>query len=121
MILSGSISIYSVAGLTLGYFSKSGYMTRHTRRDFLQSTAITGMGMAASGVVTSQALGAKKLDASERLRLAVIGIHGRGGYHAAKWAARPDCEIAYLCDVEEPLFATYVPQVEKIQGKAPKT
>lgn len=94
-------------------------MSPVSRRRFLESTAITGIAAA----LEASAIGrhAPASPPSERLRLAVVGIHGRGGYHAQKFAARPDCEIAYLCDVDESLFPQHVRDVEAAQHYAPKT
>lgn len=53
---------------------------RVTRRSFLQATAAAA---AAPYVITSSALGdAKKLPASERVALAIIGVGNRGIFHA---------------------------------------
>jgi predicted dehydrogenase len=95
-------------------------MTNMTRRGFLSSTSKTTLGMAAGMAALSTARVTKAGKESNPLRLAVIGIHGRGGIHARKFAARPDCEIAYLCDVDETLFAPNVSDVRNIQGKEPK-
>ena len=47
--------------------------------------------------------------------------HSRSRWNSRqKFAARPDCEVAYLCDVDESLFPQYVSEVEKIQHKRPK-
>ena len=68
------------------------------RRRFLATTTSAALG----------ALAAPKLSrGSDRdtLRLAIVGIHGRGQHLALGFAERDDCEIAYLCDVDESLFA----------------
>jgi predicted dehydrogenase len=54
------------------------------------------------------------------LRLAIVGFRGRGGHLARKFAARPDCEIAYLCDVDESLFETHAKEIEQIQDRRPQ-
>ena len=95
-------------------------MNRLTRREFLESSATTSLAIGTG--LGALAASRRVVAASEkdRLRLAVVGIHGRGGYHAKKFAARPDCEIGYLCDVDESLFPQYATDVEKLQGHAPK-
>jgi predicted dehydrogenase len=50
----------------------------------------------------------------------VVGIHGRGGDLAKKFAGRADCDVAYLCDVDQSLFATHARDVGSIQGHPPK-
>lgn len=96
-------------------------MNHLTRRKFLESTGKSSMGIAAGIAAAALPSKSRASSASDRVRLAVVGIRGRGGYLAARFAARPDCEVAYLCDVEEPLFASHVGAVEQAQGRAPKT
>lgn len=94
-------------------------MNTLNRRSFLQSTSKKSIGLAAGMAALSIGRLAKANKVNDPLRLAVVGIRGRGGYHAKKFAARPDCEIAYLCDVDESLFPPYVSEVGQIQGKRP--
>ena len=42
--------------------------------------------------------------ANNRVRVAVIGIHGMGQSHIKEYAALPDTEVAAICDVDESLF-----------------
>ncbi len=91
-------------------------MHRLTRRNFLELTGKSGVGVAALAASRN----AKAAAASDRVRLAVVGIRGRGGSHAKGYAARPDCEIAYLCDVDESLFPQRVREVEQVQHRVPK-
>jgi len=95
-------------------------MNKLTRRGFLQSTGRTSIVLTIGAAARATDPRAKAASANERVRLAVVGIHGRGGQLSQKFAARPDCEVAYLCDVDESLFSTYVPQIERIQGRVPK-
>src|SRR3990170_1218927 len=95
-------------------------MSRLTRRKFLQSTGGTGVGLAVGAAALATSRRARGASASDRVRLAIVGIHGRGGYLAKKFASRADCQIAYLCDVDESLFSQYVNEVAQIQGSPPK-
>jgi len=94
-------------------------MSKLSRRRFLQATGKTSVGL----TVGVPALGVvRRLHAasvSDRLRLAVVGIRGRGGHLAQKFAARVDCEVAYLCDVDESLFPPHTSAIEQIQGRSP--
>jgi predicted dehydrogenase len=58
--------------------------------------------------------------ASERLRLAVIGVRGRGNDLASEFAKRADCEVVALCDIDDASFKKPAAAVEKITGKAPR-
>jgi predicted dehydrogenase len=85
------------------------------RRDFLKDAGKATMGVAgATALANAQSV--RAAPASERVRVAVVGIHGRGGQLARKFASRPDCEVAYLCDVEESLLAPL--QKELVQAKS---
>lgn len=94
-------------------------MTHITRRHFISAagTATIGVNAGIAAVAASRNVAEKIKDP---VRLAVVGIHGRGGTHARKFAARPDSEVVYLCDVDETLFAPYVQELAQIQGKPPK-
>jgi predicted dehydrogenase len=95
-------------------------MNRLTRRKFLESTTTTSIGLSTGLSALATGRRAKADSANDRVRLAVVGIHGRGGVHARKFAGRPDCEVVYLCDVDESLFPQNVTEVEQIQHRAPK-
>jgi predicted dehydrogenase len=95
-------------------------MNKLSRRTFLQSTGTTGLSATlAASVVTSGVFG-NPASANDRVRLAVVGIHGRGGDLARKFAARADCEVAYLCDVEDSLLPPLGKEIDQIQRQLPK-
>ena len=68
------------------------------RRDFLIAGAagLTTLGSAAylgrPGIV---------MGASDRVRVALCGIRGRGGDHLHNYAQLPNVQIAALCDIDE--------------------
>ena len=95
-------------------------MNKLTRRSFLQSTGKTGVGLTVGASTLASISKAGAAPASERVRLAIVGFRGRGGVLWRKYAARPDCEVAYLCDVDESLFATTAKDVEQIQNRRPQ-
>jgi predicted dehydrogenase len=88
-------------------------MSGVNRRVFLASA---GAGAAALAVPGH----ARAVGASDRLRVAVIGIRGRGGDHISAYCDRSDIELAALCDVDTRQFDQRSAQVEKKTGKAPK-
>ena len=90
------------------------------RRSFLSTTTKNGVALTVGAVAMASASPALANKQSDRIRLAVVGIHGRGSTHARRFAARRDSEVAYLCDVDETLFAPNVSEVTQIQGRAPK-
>jgi predicted dehydrogenase len=86
----------------------------------MQSTATNAIGLTVGAAAISAGRRATAAQASERVRLAVVGFHGRGGVLAQKFAGRSDTEVAYLCDVDESLFPAMSKEVARIQGRVPK-
>jgi predicted dehydrogenase len=82
------------------------------RRDFLS-------GGAASGVVLLA--GAKVLGANNRVRVAICGLHGRGGDHLENFSKIQNVEIAALCDVDETVLRQRSAQMEKMGLAKPST
>ena len=80
------------------------------RRTFLGAAGV----LALSGRLASAA-------PSERVRVAVIGVRGRGADLARNFAGTEDAEVVALCDIDDEAFAKPVKAVEKIAGKAPRT
>ena len=78
------------------------------RRTFLGAAGV----LALSGRLASAA-------PSERVRVAVIGVRGRGADLARTFAGTEDAEVVALCDIDDEAFAKPVKAVEKIAGKAP--
>ena len=88
-------------------------MSRLTRRRFVQLAA-AGLGAtAASGIHADFVIAGTKssrrvLGANSTVRVAVAGIHGRGGDHIGEYANMKGVEIAYLVDPDSTLFVRTV-------------
>ncbi|MEX0611959.1 MAG: Gfo/Idh/MocA family oxidoreductase [Pirellulales bacterium] len=95
-------------------------MSKLSRRKFLQSTGKTSVGLTVGVPALAVARRLHAASVNDRVRLAVVGIRGRGGILAREFAARPDCEVVYLCDVDESLFLPHTSAIEQIQGRPPK-
>jgi predicted dehydrogenase len=65
------------------------------RRRFLKQGGTAAMGLA---ILPGWAT---KVSASDRLRIAIIGVGGMGNNHMKWFAALPEVEIVALCDVDE--------------------
>ncbi len=83
------------------------------RREFVKST----LGAAAALTVLPVR---KSIAANEKVIIGVMGLGGRGTFLAERFAARPDAEIAYLCDPDTRRFARARNVVEEAQDKQPK-
>ena len=100
-------------------------MSRLTRRRFVQLAA-AGLGAtAASGIHADFVIAGTKssrrvLGANDTVRVAVAGIHGRGGTHIGEYANMKGVEIAYLVDPDSTLFASRVKSIEKLAGNRPQ-
>ena len=78
---------------------------RVTRRDFLKSGAEATAGLAAIGGATFIARPGRIFGASDRVRLAVCGVRGRGWDHIQEFSKLPDVEVAALCDIDQSVLA----------------
>lgn len=61
------------------------------RRDFVKQTTAAGLGALLLRTGRSP---------NETVRVAVIGVNGRGTVHAQNFARLPNSEVAYICDVD---------------------
>ena len=87
-----------------------------SRRQFLQGA----LGAAAGGLVFVTRP-ERVLGANDRVRVAVVGLHGRGFDHVRNYAQIPNVEIAALCDVDENVLRERLSQMEKMKLPRPAT
>jgi predicted dehydrogenase len=89
-------------------------MSRFTRRRFLQTTAAVG----AVSLVPSRRASAKVLSANDRVRVAVVGLNGRGQSHIDGYLGQENVEIVYLVDPDEKVLQRGLKTVDsKSEGK----
>ncbi len=89
-----------------------------TRREFVRSAAVAGVGLS---VAPGLAQGARRRPApSDRLVVAVMGTNGRGAALARVFARQPDAEVGFICDVEEEALAKGVKAALEAQDRTPK-
>jgi predicted dehydrogenase len=96
-------------------------MSQQSRREFLENSmfavAAAALAQQASRVAYAQEASSSP---SEKLRVAVIGVNGRGGSHVSGFGQRKDCEIAAIVDVDEVVAQKKAEAVEKQYGNKPK-
>ena len=86
-----------------------------SRRKFIQVNSIAGVSLAASPVpFFTNGMPSKKIT------VAVMGIRGRGNALAKVFANQPDCEVAYLCEVDERYYEKTLKELAPFQKKKPK-
>jgi predicted dehydrogenase len=74
---------------------------------------------AAAGLTALPAVG--RSAASERVRIAVIGLRSRGLDHLKLLAAEPDVEVVAICDVDDAMIARAMEKIPSAGGKTPRT
>ncbi len=97
-------------------------MTRQTRREFLENSmlAAAAAAMTGSGLVSTARADEQSSSPNERLRVAVLGVNGRGASHLGGFAGRRDCEVVAVCDPDEEVGMTKgVAVIEQKTGKKP--
>lgn len=91
-----------------------------SRREFLKTGAkVVAVATAAERLRTWSTPG-NVLGANDRVRVAIVGLRGRGENHIQGYGALPNVEIAALCDVDDNVMRQRLPQVQKL-GFQPKT
>jgi predicted dehydrogenase len=85
------------------------------RRAFITKTSAGAIALASAPLLWGQE---KKFQgANDRIRVAVIGIHGMGQSHIAAYSKLPNVEVAALCDVDQNLFPEIIEK--HFKGKTP--
>jgi len=85
---------------------------RHlSRRHFLQASAATGGAMMLAKHASGRVLGA-----NERLRVAVIGVNGRGQAHISGYQSQENVELAYLVDPDSRTLGRVLDKVKASPG-----
>ncbi|MFN0123027.1 MAG: Gfo/Idh/MocA family oxidoreductase [Blastocatellia bacterium] len=99
-------------------------MNRKNRREFLKESLSIGAASvtipataATPGVVRATH---RAVSANDKIVIGLMGAGGRGNALLEMYAARPDVEIAWICDVNPAKFARPVKTVEANKNKAPR-
>jgi predicted dehydrogenase len=97
------------------------------RRDFLHDSAAVAAALAGAGIVSNArtaetAVAAKKGQLNDQLRVAVIGVNGRGMSHVDAFAGNNKLNtiITTVCDADSGVIGRAMKAIEKKQGQAPK-
>jgi predicted dehydrogenase len=61
------------------------------------------------------------LGANDRVRVAVVGLRGRGLDHIRSIHATPNVELAAVCDIDESVIATRLDSIDKLGMPKPQT
>ena len=84
-------------------------MSQTTRRHFLRTSSAIGGSLLITGTRASGAIAG----ASDRVRIAVAGLNGRGQSHLSGWLGQQNVEVAYVIDPDERVRANTMNALEK--------
>ncbi len=90
-------------------------MTRLLRRELLERS----FAAAAAAAAAPLAAPVVRAAANDTIRIAVIGVRGRGGSHTKAWLGNSSVEVAALVDADTAVAGNLLKAVEKKQGKKP--
>jgi predicted dehydrogenase len=92
------------------------------RREFLRDSAVFGAALAAvRGLPSVTALqAAEQAGANNQLRVACIGVRGRGRDHVGGFAGKNNCVVATICDCDEAVIGPAMKSAASAQGSQPK-
>ena len=70
-------------------------MTNFSRREFLEKSMFATAALSLASSTQAFAADDDTSTKGDKLRVAVVGVRGRGGSHVAGFGERSDCEIAW--------------------------
>ncbi len=85
---------------------------RVSRRSFIQKSAGAAALLSMPTIIPSRVFGA-----NDKVRVAVLGVNGRGTAHIEGFMKLPDVEVACLCDPDLVVLAKRADEFEKKYGK----
>ena len=95
-------------------------MSKVTRRQFMDSMWTTAAAAAAMPAASVFAAGGdRRVGANEILRVATVGVKGRGRSHVSAFSKRKDSQVVALVDVDENVIGGAMKTAEKGSGKKP--
>lgn len=107
-------------------------MSVFSRREFIHRSAILSAAAAALGLPDARAADeptVKKGAATDRLKVAVVGVRSRGMSHVGSAEAKKEggyldptnnCEIVAVCDCDEAVIGSAMKKIKDTQGAEPK-
>ncbi len=90
-------------------------MKRLSRRAFMKSSMAAGVGLTLAGPFS------RVRGANNTVRVAVVGINGRGGSHISAFGEMEGVQVAALCDVDRKVLDSKARAFEKKYGRKPDT
>ena len=91
-----------------------------SRRGFLKTGAKALAAVAAAEGLEAWQTQLTVLGASDRVRVAIVGLRGAGAEHIRRFGALPNVEIVALCDIDDSVMREQIQLAQKL-GFRPKT
>jgi predicted dehydrogenase len=93
-----------------------------SRRSFIQKTGAASAAIAFGGILPGFSASQYRniIGSNEKITAAVMGVNSRGLSVGTNFASQKECELMYVCDVDNRAMDKCVNVVEKTQGKKPK-
>ncbi|MFN3382220.1 MAG: Gfo/Idh/MocA family protein, partial [Runella zeae] len=92
-----------------------------SRREFLKTATVGTATVATTAVGIPTIIPSRAFGANDRLRVAVIGINGRGKNHISGFSSLENVEVATLCDVDNVVLQARAAEFEKTYNRKVKT
>jgi predicted dehydrogenase len=92
------------------------------RRNFIKKTALGAAALTLGGILPGFSAKSYKniLGASDRIRVANMGVNARGLDVAQSFALQQNCEVLHVCDVDSRATEKCISSLKKIQKKHPR-
>jgi predicted dehydrogenase len=86
--------------------------SKETRRDFIKKSAGAAALLSMPTIISANAFGS-----ADKVRVAVLGVNGRGTNHIGGFMQQPDAEVVCLCDPDLNVLGKRAAEFEKKYGK----
>src|SRR4029079_9955328 len=90
-----------------------------SRRQFLGNASLAAAAAAVSSIPVLGSELRRTVGPNDRLRIATIGVKGRGMDHLNQWLKTADGEVAAICYSDENVIHGAMDLIEKKSGKKP--
>lgn len=90
------------------------------RRNFLSSSAAKGIAASSVATLYERRLEARTMGPNDRIRIGMVGTHGRAGALMRVFAGQGDVDVVALADVDTRYHAAAVETVKNIAGNTPR-
>lgn len=92
---------------------------RLSRRALIEAAAVGAAGVAARGLAAETPAAGAAAGPNDRIRVAIMGVNGRGAALARGFAADPRAEVVTLCDVDHRVAGPLAESMGKDGGRTP--